>query len=59
MATNWVDYELAMNVKPDVDVVTQIAVEFHAFLVNSHQQTLDADENLKMIAGFILMTSDF
>ena len=55
---NWEYYELAANTKSDVDVVTQIAVDFHAFLVDSHQQTLNADENLKMITGFILMTSD-
>ena len=48
-----------MTTKPDVDVVTQIVVDFHAFFTESHQQTEEADENLKMVAGFILMTSNF
>ena len=43
----------------DVDVVTQIAVEFREFLVEAHQSAEDVDEHLKMIAGFILMTNDF
>ena len=45
VTNNREDCELAMNTKPDVDVVAQIAVDFHAFLVNSHQQVLDDDES--------------
>ena len=60
ISTNWDDYCNQNWLISDVNAVTQIAIDFHAFIVNAHKDaTPPVDEHLKMIAGFILMTNDF
>ena len=60
ISTNWDDYCNQNWLISDVNVVAQIAIDFHAFIVNAHKDaTPPVDEHLKMIAGFILMTNDF
>ena len=57
---NWGDYCDQNWLISGVNVVTRVAVDFHAFIVNARQDaTPPVNEHLKMIAGFILMTNDF
>ena len=58
ISNNCDDYKLAMNIKSDIDIVAQIAVDFHVFIVEAHQQTSDANINLEMIIRFIFMTNN-
>ena len=60
ISTNWDDYYNQNWLISDVNIVTQIAINFHAFIVNAHKDaTPPVDEHLKMVAGFILMTNVF
>ena len=55
----WSHYRNKLHTQSGSDVVTQLAVDFHAYLVDAHEaNTGSVDEHLKMIAGFILIVNN-
>ena len=59
VSEHWEKYRMSMIFQSDVDTVTQVVMDFHAYLMDAHQgDGGEVDEHLKMIAGFILMVND-
>ena len=55
----WSHYGNKLHTQSGSGVVTQLAVDFHAYLVDAHEaSTGTVDEHLKMIAGFILTVNN-
>ena len=55
----WEKYILSMIFQSDVDIVMQVALDFHTYLVDVHQvDGGEVGEHLRMIMGFILMVDD-
>ena len=60
VSDRWEGYKAQLLDHRACNVVTQLAIDFHAFIVDAHQSDKgQVDEHLKMMAGFILLVNDF
>ena len=59
VSDHWPKYKAVLTENNHENVITQIAVDFRSYIVDGYDDTVTADEHLRFICGFVLMSDIF